>query len=83
MVFSSVGDSIDVLVAFRKNRPEPMVIKWNNRHYQVRKVHRVHLEQNERERTIHFSVTDDRWLFHVSFSPNTLRWKLDEMAPVV
>lgn len=78
MLFKRVAESIEVLVAFREDRPEPVIFRWNNHHYQVRSVKTIHSEQTEAGKTFMFSVSDDRDIFHLSFRSDTMRWRLEE-----
>jgi hypothetical protein len=78
MPFERINQTIDVLVAFRKDRPEPMVFKWGNHHYQVRKINTVHAERDGRERILYFSVSDEVNLFRLSFHADSMAWRLEE-----
>ncbi|MBP7005945.1 hypothetical protein KBB27_02385 [Patescibacteria group bacterium] len=78
MLFERVAESIEVLAAFREDRPEPVIFRWNNRHYQVRSVKTIHSEQTEIGKMFLFSVSDDRDIFHLSFRSDTMRWRLEE-----
>jgi len=79
-MYSNVAEPIEVLAAFRKDRAEPMTFKWGNRYYQVKKVNMIHAERRGREKVVIFSVSDDANAYRLSFSTETLRWNLDEMA---
>ncbi|MFA4954574.1 MAG: hypothetical protein WC641_04635 [Patescibacteria group bacterium] len=80
-MYSKPSQPIDVLVAFRKERVEPMTFKWDGRYYQVKKVNLVHSERRGRERIFFFSVSDDSGdAFRLSFSTDSLEWRLEEMA---
>jgi len=79
-MYSNVAEPIEVLAAFRRDRAEPMTFKWGNRYYQVKKVNMVHAERRGREKVVIFSVSDDANAYRLSFSTETLRWNLDEMA---
>ena len=57
-----------------------MTFKWGNRYYQVKKVNMIHAERRGREKVVIFSVSDDANAYRLSFSTETLRWNLDEMA---
>ncbi|MCI0479251.1 hypothetical protein L0Y59_01780 [Candidatus Uhrbacteria bacterium] len=79
-MYSSVSEPIEVLAAFRKGRTEPMTFKWGNRYYQVKKVNMVHSERRGREKVVIFSVSDDANAYRLSFSTESLRWTLEELA---
>lgn len=79
-MYSKILEPIEVLTAFKKDRVEPMVFKWGNRHYQVKKVNLVHTERRGREKIYIFSVSDEANAYRLSFSSETLKWRLEEMA---
>jgi len=79
-MYEKVAEPIDVLVAFRKERVEPMTFKWANRYYQVRKVNLVHSERHGRERVVYFSVSDDANAYRLAYSTDSMKWTLEEMA---
>ncbi|MBU0540325.1 hypothetical protein KKF59_00210 [Patescibacteria group bacterium] len=79
-MYSKVSEPIEVLAAFRKDRTEPMTFKWANRYYQVKKVNLVHTERQGREKIYIFSVSDEANAYRLSFSSETLKWRLEEMA---
>ncbi len=79
-MYEKVSQPIDVLVAFRKERMEPMTFKWGNRYYQVKKVNLVHSERRGREKVLFFSVSDEANAYRLSFSSESMKWHLEEMA---
>jgi hypothetical protein len=79
-MYSKIAQTIDVLVAFRKNGVEPNTFKWDGHYYQVRKVNLVHTERRGREKVVIFSVSDEANAYRLSFSTDALSWKLEEMA---
>lgn len=82
MLFERVSQPVEVLVAFREDRPEPVMFRWNNRHYQVRRIKTIFAEPTEAGKTFVFSVSDDRDIFHLSFRSDTMRWLLEEKCEV-
>ncbi len=80
MSYDQVHEPIDVLVAFRHDRPEPMVFKWGKKYYQVRKINLVHAERVGREKVYYFSVSDEVNAYRLSFRTESLSWQLEEMC---
>lgn len=80
MSYEKIHQPVEVLVAFRDERPEPMVFKWGNRYYQVKKVNLVHSERDGREKVYYFSVSDDANAYRLSFRTESLIWQLEEMC---
>jgi hypothetical protein len=78
MSYESIREPVDVLVAFKNARPEPMMFKWGNRYYQVRKVNLVHAERVGREKIYYFSVSDDVNAYRLAFHTGSLNWSLEE-----
>jgi hypothetical protein len=74
-----VSASIDVLVAFRRDRVEPMTFKWDGRYYQVKKINLVHSEGHGREKITSFFVSDEANSYHLLFSADSMKWRLEEM----
>ena len=81
-MYSKISEPIEVMVAFRENRPEPIVFKWNRRIYRVSKINLVHTERRGREKFYIFSVSDEANAYRLSFSGESLEWKMEEMAVI-
>lgn len=79
-MYSRISEPIEVLTAFRKDKVEPMTFKWANRYYQIKKVNLVHTERHGREKIYIFSVSDDANAYRLSFSSESMKWRLEEMA---
>jgi hypothetical protein len=80
MSYEKVQEPVEVLVAFRNERPEPMLFKWGNRYYQVKKVNLVHAERVGREKVYFFSVSDESSAYRLSFRTESLAWRIEEMC---
>lgn len=80
MSYEKVEQPIEVMVAFRRRRPEPMIFKWANRYYQVRHVNLIHAERQGREKVYYFSVSDEANAYRLSFRTESLAWRLEEMC---
>ena len=80
-MYEKVSEPIDVVVAFRRDRVEPMTFKWGTRHIQVQKINLVHTEKHGREKATFFSVSDAaNNAYRLSFSSDTMKWMLEETA---
>lgn len=80
MSYETVREPVEVLVAFKNARPEPMMFKWGNQYRQIRKVNLVHAERVGREKVYYFSVTDDSNAYRLAFHTESLNWRLEEMC---
>lgn len=74
-----VSEPVEVVVAFRRDRVEPMTFKWANRYYQIKKINLVHSEGHGREKITSFFVSDNANSYHLKFSSDSMKWKLEEM----
>lgn len=75
----TVSEAIDVLVAFRRDRVEPMTFKWGGRYFQVKKINLVHSEGHGRDKVTSFFVSDNANSYHLKFSSDSMKWNLEEM----
>jgi hypothetical protein len=82
-MYETVSEPIEVLVAFRRERVEPMTFKWANRYYQIKKISLIHSERQGREKVTYFSVLDAAAnAYRLSFSSERMQWRLEEMATI-
>jgi hypothetical protein len=81
-MYEQIAEPVEVLVAFRRNKMEPVVFKWANRHYQIKRIHLVHTERQGREKRMLFSVSDGCNAYRLSFSTEKLDWRLEDMASI-
>ncbi len=81
-MYEQIAEPVEVLVAFRRDKMEPVVFKWANRHYHIKRIHLVHTERQGREKRLFFSVSDGTNAFRLSFSTDKLDWRLEDMAQI-
>jgi hypothetical protein len=81
MSYEKIHEPVEVMVAFRKERPEPMMFKWGARYFQIQKVNLVHAERVGREKVYYFSVSDEANAYRLSFRTESLQWQLEELCP--
>lgn len=79
-MYQKISEPIDVIVAFKKDRADPVLFKWNGRQYKVDHVNLVHTERLGREKFFIFSVSDAVNAFRLRFSTESLKWTLEETA---
>ena len=79
MSYEKVQEPVDVVIAFHRDRPEPMMFRWGKQYYQVQKVNLVHTEHIGREKIYFFSVSDAVNAYRLSFRTESLQWRLEEM----
>ena len=78
-----ISEPIDVVVAFHRDRVEPMTFKWGNRYYQIRKINLVHSEGRGRDKITSFFVSDEANSYHLKFLTDSLTWFLEETMSLV
>lgn len=79
-MYQKISEPIDVLAVFSHARTEPMMFKWGNRYFQVKRVHVMDTEIRDKEKIHLFSVSDGEQLYRLSFSTESLKWRLEEVA---
>jgi hypothetical protein len=79
-MYQEVKEPIDVMMAFKSGKPEPLFFNWNNRQYKIDRVNLVHHERRGREKVYVFSVSDRANAFRLKFFTETLKWELEEVA---
>jgi hypothetical protein len=75
----TISEPIEVVVAFRRDKVEPMTFKWANRYYQIKKINMVHSEGHGRDKVTSFFVSDLANSYHLKFSADSMKWDLEEM----
>ena len=80
MFYQKVYAPIDVFMSFRREQPEPMVFKWEDRFYQIQKINLVHTERLGQKKVYYFSVSDGANTYRLGFCTETLSWWLEEMC---
>jgi len=79
-MYQTISEPISVIMAFKEDRAEPVIFKWNNRYYRITSVNLVHTERKGRNKMYIYSVTDKANAFRLRFYTVTLKWELEEMA---
>ena len=79
MMYEQVKEPVEVVVVFKKRKPEPFIVKWGKKYIRISKVHLVHSERIGRDKMDYFSVSDEANAYRLSFSTETLLWHMDEV----
>lgn len=75
-----VGEPISVIVSFGlPYKIRPVRFKWSGRLFEVREVTYVWKGKEGRAEIYHFSVTDGKALYELSFDTGELLWRLDRL----
>ncbi|HLD82034.1 MAG TPA: hypothetical protein VJA22_02420 [Patescibacteria group bacterium] len=77
-MYQHINENVQVLVSFMHDKVQPLVFRWGNRTYKIKKVHLVHVNRQGKNKIYHFSVTDNANYFKLSFHPDNMQWVLSE-----
>lgn len=75
-MFEEIDEKIECKAHFKSGIIIPVHMKWEKKWYQLQKVLLRWEERKGRELLRHFSVTDGGNVFHITFYPESLIWKL-------
>lgn len=76
----SIGEPISVIASFNPSfKIRPMTFLWGKRSLKIKEI-TYHWKSREGASAIyHFSVTDGRTLYEISFNSCTLLWRLEAL----
>ena len=74
----AVGEYIFVIAAFgRSIRLKPLRFTWSDRQVDIKEVTYEWTTSEGTSRLLHFSVTDGKTLYELSFNTDSILWKLE------
>lgn len=74
------GEPISVVVSFgMPYRIRPVRFKWSGRPFDIKEVTYMWTTKEGRKDIYHFSVTDGRSLYELTFDTESLLWKLENL----
>ena len=74
------NDPVEVIVAFKKNKVQPLLMKWNGKDYKIERVNLIHAQREGLKRIFYFSVSDLSNYFKLRLDSETLEWRLVELS---
>ena len=74
----TMHERVDVLTAFTTKSLRPLVLKWRNKKYYLKKVTLKYHQFDGRESVHYFSVADSANYFKLAFYTKSLSWYLEE-----
>lgn len=75
-----IGDTISVLASFgMPYRIKPLKFNWSGRLLEVREITYTWETREGQNEIYHFSVTDGKTLYELSFDTDSLIWKIENL----
>ncbi len=75
-----IGDTISVLASFgMPYRIKPLKFNWSGRLLEVREITYTWKTREGQKEIYHFSVTDGKTLYELSFDTDSLIWKIENL----
>ena len=78
MAQEKIGEEINVIASFAKNKLCPHVFKWKNKRYNVSNINLVHKARDGEADIYYFAVSTPAGFYKISFNNKTFSWMLDE-----
>lgn len=75
-----IGDAINVLASFgMPYRIKPLKFKWSGRLFEVKEITYSWKTREGQKEIYHFSVTDGKTLYELTFDTDSLIWKIENL----
>ncbi|MEW6419356.1 MAG: hypothetical protein AB1480_14790 [Nitrospirota bacterium] len=75
-----IGGSISVIASFGPPyKIRPVRFKWNGRLFEVKEITYSWQTKEGQKKKYHFSVTDGKTLYELSFDTNSLLWRMEKL----
>lgn len=75
-----VGETISVIASFgRSHRIKPVRFNWSGKLFEIKEITYTWKTEEGKKNIHHFSVTDGRTLYELTFDTNSLLWRLENL----
>ena len=75
-----IGDAISVLASFgMPYRIKPLRFRWSGRLFEVKEITYTWQTKDGQKNIYHFSVTDNKTLYELSFDTDSLIWRIENL----
>lgn len=75
-----VGETISVIASFSQTyRIKPLRFRWSGRLFEVREITYLWKSADGQSEIYHFSVSDGRSLYELTFDSRSLLWRLERL----
>jgi hypothetical protein len=75
-----VGETISVIASFSQGyRIKPLRFRWSGRLFEVREITYLWKSAEGQNEIYHFSVSDGRSLYELTFDTGSLLWRLEKL----
>ncbi len=78
-MYELINEPVEVFVDFTPEGPVPIAFSWKHREYAIDSVDFAHASHTGSDKLYHFAVTAKNETYKITFNPNTVSWKLDEI----
>lgn len=78
-MYETVNEQIEILANFTQKGPIPIVFTWRQKEYYIDAINFVHASKEGDAKLIHFSVSNDRENYKLTFDTKSLTWTLNEI----
>jgi hypothetical protein len=75
-----IGETISVIASFSMPyRIKPLRFRWSGKQFEIRDITYAWQTMEGQTKIYHFSVTDGRTLYELSFDTGSLLWKIENL----
>ena len=75
-----VGETISVIASFgRSHRIKPVRFNWSGKLFEIKEITYTWKTEEGKKNIHHFSVTDGRTLYELTFDTDSLMWRLENL----
>jgi hypothetical protein len=75
-----VGETISVIASFgRSHRIKPVRFNWSGKLFEIKEITYTWKTMEGKKNIHHFSVTDGRSLYELTFDTDSLLWRLENL----
>jgi hypothetical protein len=76
----NIGENISVMASFGLSyKIRPVRFKWNKRLFEVKEITYTWQTKEGQNRIYHFSISDGKTLYELSFDTSSLLWRLEKL----
>ena len=75
-----IGETISVVASFGlPYKIRPVRFRWNGKLFEVKEITYLWQTKEGRNRIYHFSISDGKTLYELSFDTSSLLWRLEKL----
>lgn len=75
-----IAEVIEVATVFKGGQAQPVAFRWHQNFFRIKRVNLFYKSRLGRDLLYFYSISSDKDdTFQISFNPNQLVWKLDQL----